>query len=168
MEPPAYVPPPLPEALIPLDGTDWNRVVPVRDTDGDTVRIFREQLTWKMVDECAIGDSQRLEDWRLRRLRDDPVHLPSGVAGRLINLDTPELHSKVPAEREQARQAATQLWAWIVGQGDRLRCITYDSGGGFDRLLIDLYVLSADGTTVEDSASQFMLRQGWLPYVRGQ
>jgi hypothetical protein len=160
MEPPAYVPPPLPAELIPLDGTDWNRVVPVRGVDGDTMRILREQLTWSLIEECELGDTQRLEDWRLRRLRDDPVELPDGLAGRVVNLDTPE--------RGQAgyKAAALQAWAWILSQGERLRCITYDTGGGFDRILIDLYVLSADGRTVEDSLSQFMLRQGWPAYVK--
>jgi hypothetical protein len=168
MQPPAYVPPPLPPELVPLGGTDWNRVVPVKGVDGDTVRILREQLTWKLVDQCELGDTQRLEDWRLRRLHDDPVDLPRGLPGRLVHLDTPELSSKDPAERDQARAAAALAWAWVLAHADVLRCITYDTGGGFDRLLIDLYVLSPDGLTVEDSLSQYMLRQGWAPYLPGK
>lgn len=165
---PATVPPPLPAELIPLNGTDWNKVTPVRDTDGDTVRIRRAQLTWSLADECEIGDSLVMQDWRLRFVTDDPEELPNGIAARLVTLDTPELHSKDPAERELAQLAAQQLWGWVTAHADRLRCITYDSGGGFDRILVDLYVLAADGRTVEDSASQYMLRQGWAPYVRGQ
>lgn len=159
MEPPAYVPPPLPDELIPLDGTDWNRILPVRSTDGDTVRILREQLTWRLVEECELGDTQRLEDWRLRRLRDDPVELPSGLAGRVVNLDTPE------RGQPRYREAGDQAWGWVLAHADRLRCITYDTGGGFDRILVDLYVLGPDGRTVQDSLSQYMLRQGWSPYV---
>lgn len=165
--PPLYVPPPLPSELVPLDGTDWNHVDPVRGTDGDTVRIHRAQLTWTLDEECEIGDALRLEQWRLRVVRDDANELPGGLAGRLVTLDTPELHSKDPAERAEAKRAAAMVWGWVQEHRDRLRCITYDTGGGFDRLLVDLYVLAEDGLTVEDSASQFMLRNGWLPYVRG-
>jgi endonuclease YncB( thermonuclease family) len=166
--PPAIVPPPLPAELLPLGGTDWNKVDPVRDTDGDTVRIRRAQITWELAEECEVGDSLIMQNWRLRFITDDPEELPNGLAARLVTLDTPELHSKDPAEREQAQLAAHQLWGWITEHAEKLRCITYDTGGGFDRILVDLYVLAEDGRTFADSASQFMLRQGWAPYVKGQ
>lgn len=167
MQPPTYVPPPLPEALIPLDGTDWNHVEVLRGVDGDTVRLLRAQLTWTLDEECEIGDTLRLTNWRLRVVQDDAAELPKGLAGRLVNLDTPELHSSDPDERRRAKVAAADLAAWVQSYRTQLRCITYDGGGGFDRLLVDLYVLADDGQTVLDSASQHMLRLGWLPYVRG-
>lgn len=159
--PPINVPPPLPAALVPLHGTDWNRVTPVRSTDGDTVRILRSQLTWELVSTVEIGDHSRLTYWTLRVVEDDPEELAGGIAARLVNLDTPE------RGQPGYKDASLQLWAWILAHGDELRCITYDGGGSFDRILVDLYVLAPDGRTVEDSASQFMLRQGWLPYIRG-
>lgn len=163
--PPINVPPPLAPALLPPDGTDWNRVIPVRGTDGDTVRIRRQQLEWKLLNTCEIGDSLQLTEWKLRVVEDDEEELPGGLAARLVNLDTPELRSSDPVERERAKRAAMQVWAWVLAHADELRCITYDKAGGFDRMLVDLYVLSADGRTVEDSASQYMLRQGWDPYL---
>lgn len=160
--PPINVPPPLPPTLLPLNGTDWNRVIPVRGTDGDTVRIRRQQLEWELLTTCEVGDTLRMTEWKLRVVEDDEEELPNGVAGRLVNLDTPERGE--PGYKE----AAQTVWAWVLAHADDLRCITYDGGGGFDRILIDLYVLSADGRTVEDSASQYMLRQGWAPYLAGR
>lgn len=157
--PPISVPPVLPAELLPLDGTDWNRVVPVRGVDGDTVRLRRQQLSWTLFEECEIGDGTLLQEWKLRVIADDPEELPDGIAVRLVNLDTPERGE--PGYRE----ASDEVWAWIMGRRDRLRCITYDAGGGFDRLLVDLYVLCPDGRTVEETASQWMLKRGWLPYV---
>lgn len=163
--PPINVPPVLPGELLPLDGTDWNVVAPVRTVDGDTVRVRRQQLTWTLLDECEIGDSLVLEEWRLRVVRDDETELPDGLAARLVNLDTPELRSKDPAERERAKLAAADLTLWFELHAGRVRCISYDEAGGFDRLLIDLYVLAEDGT-IEETASQWMLKRDWAPYVR--
>lgn len=160
--PPINVPPVLPAELLPLDGTDWNRVIPVRGTDGDTVRILRQQLEWTLLDECEVGDSLRLEEWKLRIVRDDSDELPDGLAGRLVNLDTPERGQ--PGYKE----AAVDVWGWLLANRDRLRCITYATGGGFDRLLIDLYVLADDGQTIEETASQWMLKRGWSPYAQGR
>lgn len=159
--PPLNVPPVLPADLVPLDGADWNRVVAVRDVDGDTVRILRQQLSWELVETCELGDSLRLTDWKLRVTEDDPDELAGGIAARLVNLDTPERGQ--PGYKEAGRD----LWGWVERNCERLRCVTYDTAGGFDRILVDLYVLAADGRTVEDSASQHMLRNGWMPYKRG-
>lgn len=156
--PPLYVPPPLPPELVPLDGTDWNRCVPIRTVDGDTQRILRQQLTWTLVEECEIGDSLLLEEWKLRVVRDDETELDDGLAGRLVNLDTPE------RGQDGYLRARDDLWLWVQLHRDRLRCVTYDAGGGFDRLLVDLYVLAEDGVHVEDSATQHMLRCGWPIY----
>ena len=159
--PPLNVPPTLPPNLLPLDGTDWNRVHAVRAVDGDTVRILRQQLSWDLRESCEIGDSLRMTHWELRVVEDDPEELAGGISARLVNLDTPE------RGQDGYDVAADDLWLWIERNCDRLRCITYDAGGGFDRVLIDLYVLAEDGRTVEDSASQHMLREGWSPYVKG-
>jgi len=160
--PPINVPPVLPAELLPLGGTDWNRVIPVRGVDGDTVRIRREQLAWTLLEECELGDTLVLQEWKLRVVADDPLEVPRGLAARLVNLDTPERGEPGYAE------AGADLWAWLMEWAQQLRCVTYDTGGGFDRVLVDIYVLAADGRTVADSATQHMLREGWAPYVPGQ
>ena len=173
--PPLYVPPPLPPELIPLDGTDWNRCIPMRSVDGDTERILRQQLTWTLDEECEIGDSLRLEEWRLRVVRDDETELDDGLAGRLVKLNTPEKGKRLPTREDGTpalpdgragtwAEARDDLLGWCAANAGRLRCITYDVAGGFDRLLVDLYVLAADGRSFEDSASQHMLRLGWPIY----
>jgi endonuclease YncB( thermonuclease family) len=128
-------------------GTDWaiDRIVSV--TDGDTVRLMRSRI---------LGVSDGLET--LQRDTD-----PKGVAIRLVNLDTPE---RGEAGYELAR---SDLFRWLYTQdafhsGGNLRVITYP-GGGFDRLLGDIYVNGDIGST----ASQHMLRnKNWPPYVRGK
>jgi endonuclease YncB( thermonuclease family) len=160
------VAPPVPDDAIPLGGRDWNRVRVVRDTDGDTVRILRERITARLVEDEESGDHGRRQRWQVDVDMDDVEEVPGGLAGRLISLDTPELHSKDPDERAHAREAADDMTMFVRLNAGRLRCVTYDQGGGFDRLLIDLYVLDDDGT--RHTASEWMLGRGWLPYVRGQ
>lgn len=164
MRPWLAVTPPLPAESIPLGGQDWNQADVLRQVDGDTVRLRRRRVV-VVSEERDDQGPMTCTDYRVRVLEDDATDFLGGLAGRLTNLDTPELHSKDPAEREQARAAADDLWSWCVDHLDGLRCLSYDQGGGFDRLLVDLYVIGPDGT--RSSASEWMLRRGWLPYVRG-
>ena len=164
---PLTVTPLLPEESLVAQGTDWNLCELVRAVDGDTARIRRAQLTWRRTRDDEVGDSLRCERWIVDVIRDDVEELPDGLAGRLVNLDTPERGE--PGYRE----AAADLAAWCARAGHRLRCITYDQGGGFDRMLVDLYVIGEDGFAIAETASQWMLTQGnggagWPPYVRGK
>lgn len=123
-------------------GTDWaiDRIVSV--TDGDTVRLMRSR---------SLGVSDGLET-----LQRDAE--PKGVPIRLVNVDTPE---RAQPRHEEAR---ADLRNWLLMNLPLLRVITYP-GGGFDRLLGDIYANGDVGNT----ASQYMLRdRGWLPYVRGK
>lgn len=127
------------------DGTEWQVERIVRVVDGDTVRLIRRRTT-------DLGDLELIA----RDRHDD------GVSVRLINLDTPE------RGRTGYADALWDLHGWLTsvnadGTLPNLRVITYP-GGGFDRLLGDIYVEGDIGNT----ASQHMLRdRGWAPYVRG-
>lgn len=164
MRPWLAVTPPLPGSMIPAGGQDWNQAQVVRGVDGDTVRLLRRRVTATEVERDDQG-ALVCTDYRVRVLEDDVAEFPGGLAGRLINLDTPELHSKDLAERAQARLAADDLAAWCQLVGDRLRVVVYDTGGGFDRMLVDLYWIDAAGD--HHSATEHMLLGGWPPYVRG-
>lgn len=163
MRPWLAVGPPLPD--VPLGGQDWNQAAVVREVDGDTVRLLRRRVTFRVAGEPDDQGQLVCTDYLVRVLEDDLAEFPGGIAGRLVTLDTPELHAKDPAERAAAKEAAADLTHWCEMNAGELRCITYDTGGGFDRLLVDLYVLEADGTRY--SASEWMLERGWPPYVRG-
>ncbi len=156
---PLTLAPLLPEESLSTGGADWNLCSIVRVVDGDTVRLYRSQLTWRRTVDEEVGGSLRRERWVVEVIRDDVDELPGGLAGRLVNLNTPERGKPGFAE------ATAELAGWCQRHAGRLRCITYDRGGGFDRLLTDVYVLAEDGATVADSASQHMLRAGWPPYV---
>ncbi len=123
-------------------GTDWavDRVVTV--TDGDTLRLIRRRtLTIDSDLACDVYDAN-----------------PRGVPVRLVTVDTPE--------RGQAgyADATRDVTAWLELHAGRVRVETWP-GGGFDRLLGDLYV-AGDRS---DTLTQWMLRdRGWLPYVRGE
>ena len=163
---PLTVTPLLPEDSLAAGGTDWNRCVVQRTVDGDTVRLLRFQYEWKRTQDREIAGALRAERWWVDVVRDDETELPGGLAGRLVNLDTPERGDPL------YKVAASELADWCERAGDRLRCITYDQGGGFDRLLVDLYVLAEDGVTIAETATQWMLTagrggEGWAPYVRG-
>lgn len=127
----------------PPPGTDWAITTITKVTDGDSLRCFRRRTT-----TLADGLQQDVYD-------------TSSVAIRLITLDTPE---RGQAGYTDARDDV--LW-WLSKHPD-VRIETWQ-GGGFDRLLGDVYD-AADRTM---TLSQWMLRygnngQGWLPYVRGQ
>lgn len=121
---------------------DWSCEV-LSVTDGDTIRV---RLTRKdlMVPGWVQTTSTAGEH---------------GVALRLVTVDTPE---RGQAGYQQAKAALAWWLAEAKMEGGGLRCTTYDSGG-WDRLLADVYTVSDRGNT----ASQFMLRNGWLPYVHG-
>lgn len=163
--PPAWaaVAPLLPDGVLPLRGSDWNIITPHRAVDGDTHRLWRTQVTWELAHERKAVYGTITAEWRVQVVYDDPAALPDGVDCRLLNLDTPE-------KGEVGYKLATaEAWAWIVSHIDRLRCIGYDQGGGFDRVLVDLYVLGGDGR-IEETLSGWMLRygnngKGWAPYV---
>jgi hypothetical protein len=138
---------------VPLAGQDWNQAEVLREVDGDTARLRRRRVVVRGEDRDDLGPLV-LTDVRVRLLEDD------ALAGRLVNLDTPESH-------EPGYAAATaDLAQYVTAAGDRLRCVTYDQGGGFDRLLVDLYFIDAAGRRV--TASECMMVRGWLPYVRGK
>lgn len=129
-------------------GTDWaiDRVVSV--TDGDTVRLVRSR---------SLGISDGLETFQCDSE-------PKGVAIRLVNLDTPERGEPGYTEARDDLDAWLSDPAWLAAWRTDLRVITYP-GGGFDRLLGDIYMAGDIGNT----ASQYMLRErGWLPYVKGK
>ena len=155
---------PLLDAQLPLNGSDWNLVIPHRAVDGDTHRLWRTQVTWELESERRAMRGTLTAKWQVQVIYDDPAKVPDGESCRLINLDTPEKKDTVPY-----RLATAEAWAWITGHADRLRCVSYYTGGGFDRLLVDLYVLGLDGV-IEETLTDWMLRhgnngQGWAPYV---
>lgn len=128
-----------------VEGTDWAVARVVRVVDGDTVRLIRKRTTHLDGLTLDVYDSG-----------DD------GVSVRLVNLDTPE------RGQDGYTEAADDLRHWIgrwrSGLPAKFRVITYP-GGGFDRLLGDIYVEGDIGNT----ATQWMLRdKGWKPYVKGQ
>lgn len=79
-----------------------------------------------------------------------------GTPLRLIILNTPEMNR----DPVNAKIARDQLKAWLASYAGRLRVETYETAG-WDRLLADVYVEDDRGNT----ASQYMLQQGWLPYI---
>ena len=155
---------PLLTADLPGNGSDWNLVTPHRAVDGDTHRLWRTQVSWQLDSERQGLPGLLTARWAVRVVYDDPEELPDGESCRLINLDTPEKKEGLPY-----RLATAEAWAWITGHADQLRCISYDTGGGFDRLLVNLYVLGPDGT-IGDTLTDWMLKygnngRGWAPYV---
>jgi endonuclease YncB( thermonuclease family) len=138
-------------------GTDWQVTAVAKVTDGDSLRLFRRRV---FEDSCVpVADGLRLQQRAC--IEDDPEQSPNGVAIRLITLDTPERGQ--PGYAEAREDVAT----WLLAHEGRLRVETWP-GGGFDRLLGDVYV---EGDR-SDSLSQWMLRYGnhglgWDPYVAG-
>lgn len=129
------------------EGTHWTVDRVTKVVDGDTVRVHRSR-------KLAYLDGIEI---LARDATPDGV-IPYGVPVRLVNLDTPE---RGEAGYEQARE---DLREWLMENLPVLRVITYP-GGGFDRLLGDIYVAGDIGNT----ATQHMLRdKGWPPYVRGK
>jgi endonuclease YncB( thermonuclease family) len=120
-------------------GTDWvvERVVSI--TDGDTVRLVRRRS--EVIDGLGV-DHYDTE--------------PKGIAIRLVTLDTPE---RGEPGHDKAKQDVID---WLTFWRGELRIETWP-GGGFDRLLGDIYAGDRGNTL-----SQHMLRdKGWLPYVKG-
>jgi hypothetical protein len=153
--------PPMPKGVVPLGGTDYNQAEVLRAVDGDSARLHRRRFTVEEVHSEDLG-ALISSEFRVRVWEDDVLELPDGAASRLVNLNTPELNSSDPAERERARKATADLAAFIDAAGDGLRCVTYDEGGGFDRLLVDLYVDVEGGRA---TATEWMLSLGWSPYL---
>lgn len=133
-------------------GVDWEITRLVKVTDGDTVRALRRRSVYTFTGAIAEGIGYR----RSFEVFDDPMQEPLGVALRLITLNTPE------RGRPGFFEALADLAYWLgahVADGC-LRCETWP-GGGFDRLLADLYCANDRA----DTASAHMLRRGWEPYL---
>lgn len=133
-------------------GTHWHKVEFVSATDGDTVRVRR----WRIIKQETSneGDGQLCRE--TREEGDDPEIYPKGIPHRLVNLDTPEKGD--PGYKE----AGADLRNWFAANEGFVSVITYlPNSGGFDRVLGDFY--GRDGM----SLSEYMLRRGWAPYVRG-
>ena len=127
-------------------GTHWKVKQIVRVVDGDTVRMVRERVI-----DVADGLQQTITDVDT----DDDADV-DGVSVRLVNLDTPERGD--PGYTE----AKNDLALWLGNNAGRLRVITYP-GGGFDRILGDIYLDGEIGNT----ATQYMLKdRGWEPYMK--
>lgn len=152
------VAPPLSDDQVPLRGRDWNQAEVIREVDGDTARLLRRRVDAVLEETTDLGPLV-MRDWRVREVEDDVTDFPGGLPGRLVNLDTPE--SGQPGYRE----AAADLAHFCDMNAGDLRCITYDQGGGFDRLLIDLYVIEAGYGRY--TATEWMLERGWPPYLKG-
>ena len=119
-------------------GTDWAIQQIVKITDGDSLRVIRRQ-SFPIADglTCDVYDAST-----------------DGAPIRLVTLDTPE--------RGQVgyMQAQLDVIHWITANQHNLRIETW-AGGGFDRLLGDVYAGERSNTL-----SQWMLRErGWSPYV---
>ncbi len=114
-------------------GTDWAIDHVVSVTDGDTIRVIRSQVVGH-TDDLVIAARDR------RR---------NGVAIRLVTLDTPERGE--PGYTD----AGDDVAVWLLAHQGRLRIETWP-GGGFDRLLGDVYVTGDRANTL----SQWMLRHG--------
>lgn len=113
--------------------------------DGDTVRanIYRT-AAHRVAPGWVVESLYRNEDEE------------KGISLRLIILNTPEMNRDLV----NARIARDQLRAWLSSYSGRLRVETYESAG-WDRLLADIYVDDDRGNT----ATQYMLQQGWDPYL---
>lgn len=123
-----------------LLGTDWAVQRVVKVTDGDTVRLARVRT--EIVADGIWAD----------------FYDSTSVPIRLINLDTPERGQ--PGHTEATLDART----WLAHHAAELRVETWP-GGGFDRLLGDIYVAGDRGNTL----TQWMLRErGWAPYVEAR
>lgn len=129
-----------------MNGTDWQVERVVRVVDGDTVRLIRSRVV-NATDDFEVIFRDRRED---------------GVSVRLVNLDTPE------RGQEGYTQAGLDLARWLsespLYYRRDLRVITYP-GGGFDRLLGDIYV---EGRIGETATKHMIIDKGWPPYVKGQ
>lgn len=135
-----------------IPGTDWEITQLVKVTDGDTIRAFRRRVLHDETVRAADGLAFR----QLDEIHDDPAQLPIGVALRLVILNTPERGTHGYAE------ARADLAGWIVTHHlHGLLCCETWPGGGFDRILADLY---CPGCGRNETASQAMLRLGWDPY----
>lgn len=145
----------------PDTGVDWI-VESYHPTDGDTVRCHLYRSAVYTEERVASGLLCTVH----AHYRTDPdVWGEYGEPLRVINLDTPELHSHDPNERAAAQRASADTEQWLAehmtGPGVG---VTVWPGGGFDRSLADFYSLADRG----DTLTQWMLGRGWLPYVRGQ
>lgn len=116
---------------------DWKLEV-ASVTDGDTIRghLSREL-------PVTNGWSQTLHTTN-----------PKGYPLRLVILNTPERGQPGYVE------ARADLARWLELRRGRLRVETYESAG-WDRLLADIY---GEGDR-SDTASQWMLLQGWASYL---
>ena len=125
------------------------RITQYRAVDGDTIRahLLRETLT----------RADRMDPWvteDIVRTRTDPQTHPEGLSLRLITLNTPERGT--PGYLEARRD----LDGWLKAFSDRLVAEVWP-GGGFDRMLADVYVAGHREVT----ASEHMLMIGWEPYL---
>lgn len=109
-------------------------------TDGDTIRAVIE------TDPELVSPARTMTTKTRDLIKGEPL--------RLINLQTPE------RGEEGWREARAALSMWLARYVGQLRVATYESAG-WDRLLGDVYVDGDRGNT----ATQYMLLNGWEPYV---
>lgn len=146
-------------------GDDW-AVNSYMQTDGDTVRAHMSAARapkepWRLGPYEVVPTSRYARTPLMVRTRRD---LP-GVAGRqgpslrLITLQAPEKEHPVEWNR-----AIEDLAVWLreTFYGPGIRAETWEDRGAFSRMLADLYAADDRGNT----ASQYMLRRGWLPYLK--
>jgi endonuclease YncB( thermonuclease family) len=124
-------------------GTDWAIDAVPRIVDGDTIRVIRSRIVGQTDDQLIVARDRHR----------------NGMAIRLVTLDTPERGEPCYTD------ARDDVARWLLEHAGRLRIETWP-GGGFDRLLGDVYVAGDRA----DTLSQWMLRygnrgQGWDAYT---
>jgi endonuclease YncB( thermonuclease family) len=122
-------------------------------TDGDTIRVFRS-MERHAREPVPLGDFIHEE---LERTRTNPATHPRGESVRLVTLDTPETGKPGWAS------ARAELSVWLEARRGRLMVDIYpkEPQGGMGRLLGDVWTVGDR----QDTATQFMLRRGWEPWV---
>jgi endonuclease YncB( thermonuclease family) len=121
-------------------GTDWQIDRIVRVTDGDSLRVVRRRRT--------LLDGLRIET--------TDADFINGVPIRLINLDTPE------RGHDDYLEARNDVVNWL-GRHPHLSITTWP-GGGFDRLLGDIWVTGDRSNTL---SKWMLIERNWDPYVDG-
>ncbi len=134
-------------------------------SDGDSGWFYLTRPIKPETYTLPIGEGRTLTLTATGQLTDDPGE-PTNV--RLLWLNTPELQSPDPTARTEARRARADLRTWVNAATLPIedRPLLLDDYGLEDRggrTLGDLYWVDPDGT--RQSASRWMLNQGWPPYL---
>lgn len=150
----------------PLEGTEVTeyepgevyRVTSFHVTDGDTIRAHLADESIVAEDHGRVRPGWDMSvEARFWTRRDLPGVLGKyGPPIRLVTLNTPEI-GKAGHDEAQA-----MLQGWLDSyQDEGLMAEVWPDGGAFGRYLGDVYVVGHR----ENTASQYMLRHGWLPYL---